>query len=108
MLRYLRRALRWGKVDIGLSHNPAWGLEAFAERRRRRLPNTVTYNAILGFAQKSGQLPAHRQGSLPPYLWIALELAYLCRLRGIEVISLVQAQGTPKQQLKSLRTWCKI
>jgi len=94
MLRYLRRTLRWAQAGVGLTHNPAWGLDSFAERKRRRLPMPSVYKAVLTFARQCGQLPAHHLGSLPPYLWIVLELAYLCRLRGIETLTLVQAQGT--------------
>jgi len=102
MLRYLRRALRWAKTGVGLQHNPAWGLESFAEHPRRRLPSTTTYNAVLTLAQTGASLPAHCFGSFPPYLWMVLELAYLCRLRGIEVINLVQAQAT-KEGLRTQR-----
>jgi len=93
MLRYLRRALRWAGPGVGLRHNPAWGL-CFPERKRQRLPGSTVYAAVLQYARQGGQRPAHARGSCPPYLWLVMELAYLCRLRGIEVCTLTEAQGT--------------
>jgi len=94
MLRYLRRAFKWAGPGVGMKHNPAWGLEEFRERKRRRLPSPEVYAAVLAYARRCGALTAHTKGSQPPYLWMALELAYLCRLRGIEVDTLAEAQGT--------------
>jgi len=94
MLRYLRRAFRWAGPGVGMKHNPAWGLEEFKERQRRRLPSPEVYAAILAYARHGATLPPHSKGSKPPYLWMVLELAYLCRLRGIEVVTLVESQAT--------------
>jgi len=96
MLRYLRRAFRWAGPGVGMKHNPAWGLEEFKERQRRRLPTAEVYAAILAYAREGGALDAHSKGAKPPYLWMILELAYLCRLRGIEVVTLVESQATPE------------
>lgn len=96
MLRYLRRAWRWGGPGLGLKQNPAAGLEEFKERKRRRLPPPAVYDAVLAYARHCGSLPKRTRGAQPPYLWIVLELAYLCRLRGIEVDTLTEAQGTPE------------
>ncbi|MHB1057295.1 MAG: integrase [Rhodanobacter sp.] len=94
MLRYLRRAFKWAGPGVGMKHNPAWGLEEFRERKRRRLPPPEVYADVLAYAHRCGALKAHTKGSQPPYLWMALELAYLCRLRGIEVDTLVESQAT--------------
>jgi len=96
MLRYLRRAFRWAGPGVGMKHNPAWGLEEFKERKRRRLPPPEVYAAIVAYAREGGALDAHSKGAKPPYLWMVMELAYLCRLRGIEVVTLVESQATPE------------
>lgn len=103
MLRFLRRAFRWAGPGVGMKHNPAWGLEEFRERKRRRLPSPEVYDALLAYARRCGALTAHSKGSQPPYLWMVLELAYLCRLRGIEVDTLVESQGLPEGLLTDRR-----
>lgn len=96
VLRYLRMLFRWG-VNRGLCpHNPAQGVEAAQERRRQRLPATDTYTALLAFAQARGALKAHTEGSVAPYLWLVMELGYLCRLRGVETVTLTEANATPE------------
>ena len=81
-LRWLRRVWRWG-ANRGHTppDNPAKGIEAATERKRRRCPDVQTYNAVLEYARENGA----------PYLWMVMELAYLLRLRGIEVITLTDA-----------------
>ncbi|MGY3265855.1 site-specific integrase [Lysobacter sp. HA35] len=96
VLRYLRLLFRWG-VNRGLCpHNPAQGVEAAQERKKRRLPPTDVYTALLRFAQERGALKAHTEGSVAPYLWLVMELGYMCRLRGIETVTLTLAAETPE------------
>lgn len=96
MLRYLRRAWRWAGHGVGMTSNPAWGLEEFTERKRRRLPKPEVYDAVLAYARRCGALKAHTKGSMSPYLWMVLEIAYLCRLRGVEVDTLTESMETPE------------
>lgn len=100
VLRYLRLVFRWG-VNRGLCpHNPAQGVEAAQERKLRRLPSTDVYTALRNFARDRGGRVAHTEGSVAPYLWLVMELGYLCRLRGIETITLTEANA----EAEGLRT----
>lgn len=93
-LRYIRLVFRWG-VDYGMvPKNPAHGVRAAKEHPRQREVSHTTYNALLDFAQERGARPARSVGSVAPYLWLVMELSYLCRLRGIETITLTEANAT--------------
>ncbi|QAU22852.1 integrase [Dyella sp. M7H15-1] len=94
ILRYVRRVFRWGVNRGHCNHNPAQGVEQAKERQQRRLPAAEVYARVLQFAQARGERAAHSEGSVAPYLWIAMELAYLLRLRGIEVITLTDANAS--------------
>lgn len=85
LLRYLRRVFSWGLVRGYCASNPAKGIEQAKERQRRRLPDHAVQNAMIEYAR------AHHTD----YLWIVMELAYLCRLRGIEVLTLTDAHELP-------------
>jgi hypothetical protein len=93
VLRYLRRTFKWAGPHLGIKHNPAKGIEQAKERKRRRLPPPAVYDAVIGLARERGARTAHSKGSVPPYLWMVAEIGYLCRLRGIETNTLVEAQG---------------
>lgn len=81
LLRYIRRVFSWGYARGRCAENPAKGLESPKERKLRRLPAPNAHMAILQFAQASYE----------DYLWMFMELAYLMRLRGIEVLTLTDA-----------------
>jgi site-specific recombinase XerC len=85
LLRYLRRVFSWGMLRGYCATNPAKGVEQAAERKLRRMPAPDVYLAVL----------EHARANYPVYLWVALELAFLCRLRGIETITLTDAHATP-------------
>lgn len=85
LLRYLRRVFNWGMPRGYCTSNPAKGIEQAKERKRRRLPAHDVQNAMIEYAR------AHHAD----YLWVVLELAYLCRLRGIEVLTLTDANEVP-------------
>lgn len=93
VLRYLRRVLQWGRNRgiAGLDSNPAQGVEAPTERKQRRLPSGEVMEALIDRAKALGRLHRNEPGSCPAYLSIVMELAYLCRLRGIEVVTLTDA-----------------
>ncbi|HGY3554961.1 TPA: tyrosine recombinase XerC [Pseudomonas putida] len=91
VLRYLRRVMMWGRNRGYLDSNPAQGIEAPKERRQRRLPSIAVMEDMIDRAKALGRLHRNEPGSCPVYLSIAMELAYLCRLRGIEVVTLTDA-----------------
>lgn len=93
VLRYLSRVYKWAGPHLGMASNPAKGIEQAQERQRRRLPSPAVYAAVIAYAREHGALKPHSRGSVPGYLWIVAELGYLCRLRGIETNTLVEAQG---------------
>lgn len=95
LLRYLRRMFRWAKNRGYCDINPCAGLEQAKERKLRRLPNDQVLKNLADFARSRGGFTAHRKGALAAYLWPAVELMYLCRLRGIEVITLMEDAESP-------------
>ena len=94
LLRYLRRLFRWGINRGYCDTNPAAGVEQAKERQQRRLPELTTIAALTAFAQERGQRTRGEKGACAPYLWIVMELAYILRLRGIEVVTLTDANAT--------------
>jgi integrase len=46
---------------------------------------------VQAFARERGALGGRAKGGVPPYLWAVMEIAYQVRLRGIEVITLTEA-----------------
>lgn len=94
LFRYLHRVFRWGVNHGECRTNPGAGVVQATEANKVRVPELAAYMRVLEFAQARGRLPTTAAGSLPPYLWICMELAYLCRLRGIEVITLTDQHIT--------------
>lgn len=113
LLRYLRRVFSWGVRRDLCKANPAKGVEQATERKAHRMPEHAAVDAVVAFSRVRGALKAHTEGSVAPYLWIVIELAYLCRLRGIETLMLTDASAKPegllvhrrKGSLPSLVEW---
>lgn len=99
ILRYSRVAFRWGmnrgKCPKSWTSNPADGIRPAKERKQKRMPTLAAFNAVLAYARAGAALKSHTEGSIAPYLWASMELAYRCRLRGIEVDTLTDAHYTP-------------
>ncbi len=91
LLRYWRRTFKWGIQRGECDNNPCQGVEQAKERKRRRRPDPEAVLALTIFARERGGLPAHSEGSCSPYLWIMIEIGYLCRLRPIETLTLTDA-----------------
>ncbi len=90
--RYLSRVWEWGANRGHVAAiNPATGVDQPSERKQRRLPDHTTMAAVITFAAQRGQLGHGKEGSCAPYLWAVAEIAYTCRLRGIEVATLTEA-----------------
>jgi hypothetical protein len=49
---------------------------------------------LIAFLRERGGLKARTKGSVSPYLWMVAEIAYRCRMRGIEVHELTDANWT--------------
>lgn len=104
VLRYLRRLFRWGgNRGKCAKTNPAAGIECAHERRHRQLPSPDAMVAAIRYAEACGARPTRTRGSQPPYLWAVAELAYLCRLRGIEVCTLTDANASTDGVLTNRR-----
>lgn len=90
-LRYLRRLYSFALRRTSIAVNPCKGVQQAHERKRRDVPTEAVYQRVLEFARAGGERKAHSRGALPGYLWMAMELMYLCRLRSVEVITLTDA-----------------
>ncbi|MFK0924058.1 tyrosine recombinase XerC [Pseudomonas aeruginosa] len=102
-LRYLRLVLQWGKNRGFVDENVAKGIEAPKERKRRRLPAPAAMTQLIQFAYQQGQLVRGQKGACAPYLWYVMEISYLCRLRGIETVTLTDANETEEGVLTNRR-----
>jgi len=91
LLRYMRRTFAWGIRFDCCKTNPADGVKQVKERAEFRMPEPKVFTDLLAFARERGARLPHTEGSAPPYLASVMELAYGCRLRGIEVTTLTDA-----------------
>ena len=90
--RYLSRLFEWGANRGFNDINPAEGIELPTERKRRRLPEAQAMSDLVAFARERAGTRG-KAGSVAPYLWATIEIAYLLRLRGIEVTTLTDAHA---------------
>lgn len=88
---YLSRVFNWGLNRNYCPANPVGKPEMPAERKLRRLPEKELLSRLVAFAKERGS-QAKRHGTCAPYVWIALEIARKCRLRGIEVFGITDSQ----------------
>lgn len=88
---YLSRVFNWGMNREYCERNPVGKPEMPPERKLRRLPERELLSRLVAFAKDRGS-QAKRKGTCAPYIWIALEIARKCRLRGIEVFTMTDAQ----------------
>jgi site-specific recombinase XerD len=93
-LRYLKRLFRWGINRGHLTTNHAQGVEPPEERRQRKVPTPEVYVAAVAYAKRCGTMTERTKGSCAPYLWAVMELAYLLRLRGAEVLDMSDERAT--------------
>lgn len=88
--------------DPGLGGNATRTLRDQPGRRRQASEksaeklSTPAYDGYAAAPARAGDaLKAHTAGNCPPYLWPVMEIAYLCRMRGIEVVSTTDWHETP-------------
>lgn len=81
---YLKRLFNWGLNRGYCSKNPVQAMELPRERKRQRLPEKDVIARLISFAQERSKLKSRTKGSCKAYIWMALEIGYLNRLRGIE------------------------
>lgn len=92
VLRYLRRLFSWG-IEFGhCKDNPARGVRTLKEKAEFKMPTPGALADVLAFARERGQITAHTAGSISPYLWAFIVIAYRCRLRKVEVLTLTEGQ----------------
>jgi hypothetical protein len=90
-LRYLRRTVAWGIEHDLCKTNPFRGVRTVKERKAHRMPELTVFRAVQSFARERGAIAGRAKGSVPPYIWAAMEIGYQARLRGIEVLTLTDA-----------------
>ncbi len=103
LARYLRLVYSWAVRRGYITRNPVKGVAQAKERKLRRLPEPQAMTKIIQLAAECGQLPTKSKGSCPPYLWAVADIAYLCRLRGIEVVTLTDANALDEGLLTNRR-----
>lgn len=97
VLRYLRRLFAWGIRFGHCTDNPASGVKQAREASKTagaaagKMPAAEAFAAVLALARDRGTRTAHSKGSCPNYLAPVMQLAYTCRLRGVEVTDLTDA-----------------
>ena len=92
VLRYLRRLFSWG-IEFGhCKDNPARGVRTLKEKAEFKMPSPEALADVLAFARSRGQIKGHAAGSVSPYLWAFIVIAYRCRLRKVEVLTLTEGQ----------------
>lgn len=96
LMRYVRLVYSWGVRYGKVPSNPVKGVKEAIMRKRQRLPQDAVWERLIAFAKERGAYTSHRKGSLTPYLWIAMELMYLCRLRSIEAVTLAEDAALPE------------
>jgi hypothetical protein len=112
--RYLSVAYQWGVLNGYAGTNVAQGVRQAKERKAHRMPEADTARAVIALLRARGAMPSRRAGSVPPYIWAVAEIAYRCRMRGVEVRMLTDANRTDagiivkrvKGSDGNLTTWC--
>lgn len=94
LFRFLRLVFSWGVRHGHCTNNPAEGVRQAIERKRDGMPTPEAFLAILKFSADRGRLQSHSAGSIPSYLAPLMYIAYACRLRGIEVVTLTDANAS--------------
>jgi hypothetical protein len=81
MARTCRRIFNWSIQRGFACDNPFTGIQMATEKPKRILPKMDAYTAVLEYSKTTGY----------SYMWICMELAFICRMRGAEVLLLTDA-----------------
>lgn len=71
------------------------------------MPTPETYSRLVAFAQEHGSRKAHTECSVAPYLGPLMVITYLCRLRGIEAVTLTDANSSEAGVISNRRKGSK-
>ena len=104
----LSALFNWGLRKGHVKSNPVSAVELNSLKPKQRLPTRLLLATLTGFAIDRSKRKPHTKGSSPSSIWKSLELAYLNRLRGIEVRHLTDAhvleEGLLCQRVKGSNT----
>ena len=87
---FLSLVFTYGKNYDYLKVNPATGVYKAKCRPVQQWVNDDVYNRVLSYAKQRGSITPKTKGSSPSYIWVMMEISYLCRLRGVETRTLTQ------------------
>lgn len=87
---FLSLVFTYGKNYDYLKVNPATGVYKAKCRPVQQWVNDDVYNRVLSYAKQRGSITPKTKGSSPYYLWVMMEVSYLCRLRGVETRTLTE------------------
>lgn len=86
-LSLISAAWKWAIArDLTTCPNPCMLTEKRKEVRRQHYASEADYEAWIAYCRTHG----------PDYLWIVSEIAYLCRMRKIEVLTALKSQVLPE------------
>lgn len=86
-LSLISSAWKWAQArDLTTVPNPCPLVEKRSESRRQHYANDADYDTWIAYCREHG----------PDYLWIVSEIAYLCRMRKVEVLTALKSQVLPE------------
>lgn len=86
-LALISSAWKWAQArDLTTATNPCRLVEKRSETRRQHYADDSDYDKWIAYCKKHG----------PNYLWIVSEIAYLCRMRKVEVLTAKKDQVLPE------------
>lgn len=89
LARYLKRVFSYG-VEYGIcKSNPLKGVKMLREVKAHKMPEPKDHTDFLA--------------TIDGWLWAACEIAYLCRLRRVEVVTLTDANATAEGVMSNRR-----
>ena len=73
-----------------VSTNHATGVYTAKKRSKQQYVPDDVYNKLLAYAKHRGSVTPKTRGSSPYYIYSVMEIAYLCRLRGVEARTITE------------------